>query len=81
MKLGGSVVTIKDKPLTPNRKTIVRLADEIQRANVKPLIIIHGGGSFGHTVAKEYEIAGGYKNSRQLIGLSKTHQAMLALIA
>ncbi len=79
LKLGGSVITVKEKPLTPDRRTIKRLAEEIKRADVKPLIIVHGGGSFGHPFAKKYEIAGGYKNSGQLIGFSKTHQAMVAL--
>ncbi|MFH0897246.1 MAG: isopentenyl phosphate kinase [Candidatus Bathyarchaeota archaeon] len=79
MKLGGSVITQKERPLTPNNRAIVRLAEEIKRANVKPLLIVHGGGSFGHPLAKEYGIAGGYKNSRQIIGFSKTHEAMVAL--
>lgn len=79
VKLGGSIVTVKEKPYTPNRRAVTRLVEEIKRADVKPLIIIHGGGSFGHPFAKEYNIAGGYNNSGQLIGFSKTHQAMVAL--
>jgi isopentenyl phosphate kinase len=57
----------------------MRLAEEIKRADVKPLIIVHGGGSFGHPFAKEYGIMGGFESSGQLIGFSKTHQAMVAL--
>jgi len=79
LKLGGSVVTVKDRPFTPNEKAIKRLADEIARSNVESLVIVHGGGSFGHPVAKQYEIDRGYKDSSQIIGFSKTHQAMTTL--
>lgn len=79
MKLGGSVITKKERLLTPNSKTILRLAGEIKHADVKPLIIVHGGGSFGHPYAKKYKLAEGYENSEQLIGFSKTHQAMASL--
>lgn len=79
LKLGGSVITIKDKPFTPNKKAIIRLAEEIALSNVNSLIIVHGGGSFGHPVAKQYEMNSGYRNSSQIIGFSKTHQAMTTL--
>jgi len=79
LKLGGSVITVKEKPFTPNKEAIARLAGEIKQANVKPLIIIHGGGSFGHPVAKKYMIKEGWRDSSQIIGFSKTHQAMVSL--
>jgi len=79
LKLGGSVITRKNKPLTPNSHAIRRLAREISEARVKDLIVVHGGGSFGHPLAKQYEIKEGYKNTSQLVGFSKTHQAMVAL--
>jgi len=79
LKLGGSVITVKEKLFTPNKEAITRLAGEIQRANVEPLIVIHGGGSFGHPVAKKYTINEGWKDSSQIIGFSKTHQAMISL--
>ena len=79
LKLGGSVVTRKDEPLTPNIDAINRLADEIFRADSKPLIVIHGGGSYGHPIAKKYCIRGGFKDETQLFGFSETHQAMISL--
>jgi len=79
LKLGGSVITRKDKPLTPNVDAIERLADEIFRADPKPLIVIHGGGSYGHPIAKKYRISEGFKEETQLFGLSETHQAMISL--
>lgn len=79
LKLGGSVITQKEKPLTPNGEAINRLAHEISRANVSSLVIVHGGGSFGHPIAKMYRINEGFKDSSQIIGFSKTHQAMTEL--
>jgi len=79
LKLGGSVITKKDKPFTPNVHAIKRLAEEISKANFKPLIIIHGGGSYGHPLAKKYGIAEGFKNDSQLFGVSETHEAMVTL--
>jgi isopentenyl phosphate kinase len=79
LKLGGSVITHKEKPLTPNLPAIERLASEISRANVSRLVLVHGGGSFGHPIAKQYAIEKGYKDQTQIMGFSKTRQAMIAL--
>jgi isopentenyl phosphate kinase len=79
LKLGGSVVTDKEKPLTPNLPAIERLANEISRTNVSSLVLVHGGGSFGHPVAEQYGIREGYKDSSQIMGFSITHQAMTKL--
>lgn len=72
-------MTDKEKSLTPNLPTIERLAEEISRANVSPLVLVHGGGSFGHPVAEQYGLAEGYKDSSQVMGFSITHQAMTKL--
>jgi isopentenyl phosphate kinase len=79
LKLGGSVITDKEKPLTPDLKAIERLADEISRANVSSLILVHGGGSFGHPFAERYNLGGGYIDSSQILGFSQTHLAMTLL--
>ncbi len=80
VKLGGSVITDKSRPFVVKRATLRRLARELAVVK-KPLIIVHGGGSFGHPVASKYGIADGYKNKRQLMGLSRTHRAMERLNA
>ena len=79
LKLGGSVITDKEKPLTPDLKAIERLADEIARAELSSLILVHGGGSFGHPFAKRYNIAEGYVDPSQILGFSQTHLAMTLL--
>ena len=78
LKLGGSVITHKDEYFSPHKENIKRLAQEIS-ATKEPLIIVHGAGSFGHPVAKKYNISEGLKTSDQLIGFSATHQSMTRL--
>jgi len=80
LKLGGSVITRKEQPFTADLPTIRRLGKEISSANVSRLIIVHGGGSFGHPLAKQYSIKEGYRGeAAQLLGFSKTRQAMMTL--
>jgi len=73
------VITDKKKPLTPNLNAIGRLADEISQANISSLILVHGGGSFGHPVAEKYGIAKGYVDPSQVLGFAATHLAMTLL--
>ncbi len=79
LKLGGSVITDKEKKLTPDLQAIERLTKEISRANVSHLVLVHGGGSFGHPIAEQYGIAEGYKDASQIMGFSITHQRMTKL--
>jgi isopentenyl phosphate kinase len=79
LKLGGSAITVKEKPFTANQSVIKNLAREIAKAKVPHLILVHGGGSFGHPLAKEYAIDEGHKDPSQIIGFSKTHSAMTVL--
>jgi len=57
LKLGGSLITDKNKPYTARIEVIHRAAKEIikakqENANLK-LVLGHGSGSFGHYAAKE----------------------------
>ena len=55
MKLGGSIITNKEKPLTPNRNLIKKIATSLKNVN-EPLVIVHGGGSFGHYWSVKYDM-------------------------
>lgn len=80
LKLGGSVITHKDKPFIADSVAISRLAREIAAAKIPQLIVVHGGGSFGHPLAKEYAIKEGFRGDvSQLLGFSKTHESMITL--
>jgi isopentenyl phosphate kinase len=79
LKIGGSVITDKKGELAARTQVIDRLASEIKKANPRNLIVVHGGGSFGHPTAQEYAIKDGLKNSSQIIGFAQTHHLMTVL--
>ena len=55
IKLGGSVITNKQKPLSPRRKAIDGLTKAIGKI-AEPTILVHGGGSFGHYWSVIYDM-------------------------
>ena len=70
IKLGGGLITDKNKPYTPRPQIINLLAEEIAEVRKKKkvnLLVGHGGGSFPHTSAKKYKTNQGFinKNSKQ----------------
>ena len=79
LKIGGSVITDKNGELAARTESINRLAEEIAKANVRNLLIVHGGGSFGHPTAKKYNIKDGLRNETQKVGFAETHHVMTVL--
>jgi len=55
IKLGGSIITNKEKPLSPRRKTIENLSKNLKKIK-EPIIIVHGGGSYGHYWSVKYDM-------------------------
>ena len=55
IKLGGSIITNKEKPLSARRKTIDNLAKSLKKIQ-EPIIIVHGGGSYGHYWSVKYDM-------------------------
>lgn len=55
IKLGGSIITNKEKPLSVRRKTIDNLAKSLKKIQ-GPIIIVHGGGSYGHYWSVKYDM-------------------------
>jgi isopentenyl phosphate kinase len=79
LKIGGSAITEKSGKLAAQMQAISRLAEEIKEANVQNLMIVHGGGSFGHPLAQQYAIKEGFKEESQKIGFAETHHVMTVL--
>ncbi|MGD0450255.1 MAG: isopentenyl phosphate kinase [Candidatus Bathyarchaeia archaeon] len=80
LKIGGSAITDKTEQLAAKTEIINRLAEEIKRADLDNLIIVHGGGSFGHPTAAKYGIKDGYKEDpTQKLGFAETHHVMTVL--
>ncbi|MFZ5857138.1 MAG: isopentenyl phosphate kinase [Chloroflexota bacterium] len=65
LKLGGSLITDKDKPYTPRLDKLKELADEIASSltSDRHLVLGHGSGSFGHAAAKQYGTRDGLRPS------------------
>lgn len=55
IKLGGSIITNKEKPLSPRRKNIDSLTKSLKKIG-EPTIIVHGGGSYGHYWSVKYDM-------------------------
>lgn len=77
IKLGGSVITDKSKPLTPRLKTIKRLVSEIKGIQKKykgKIIVGHGQGSFAHIPAAKYQTQRGIVNKNSIFGFCVTSE-------
>ena len=55
IKLGGSIITNKEKPLSPRKKIIENIVKHLKKID-ESIIIVHGGGSFGHYWSVKYNM-------------------------
>jgi len=78
IKLGGSAITDKTQDFTPMLEVIESAAAQISCIQ-EQVILVHGGGSYGHPLAKEFELHRGFKDKSQLKGVSQTRYAMTEL--
>jgi isopentenyl phosphate kinase len=56
VKLGGSVITDKSKPFT-YRHTVASSLSRVMASSGRRLVLVHGGGSFGHSVARNHGLS------------------------
>lgn len=75
VKLGGSLITDKQKPKAFRSNIMTRISSEIKQAKDQSphmqLIIGHGSGSFGHMEAKKYNTKQGVTNADEWLGFSR----------
>lgn len=83
LKLGGSLITEKDRAHTARPATLARLAEEIAQAyRQQPdlqLVIGHGSGSFGHVAGKKHGTRRGVQTPEAWLGFAEVWQAARAL--
>lgn len=72
VKLGGSVITDKNKLALANISVLSRLARELGKSSV-PLIVVHGAGSFGHLPVKNFGVSKGFYDETQKLGVCRVH--------
>lgn len=70
IKLGGSIITDKNKAYTTKPEVIKRLAKELRKCK-NPFILAHGSGSFGHTSAVKYGGKKGYKSKEGIAKVAR----------
>ena len=72
LKLGGSLITEKDKPYSARETILQQIAEEITNAIISfpdlKLLIGHGSGSFGHVSAKKYKTRDGVNTTEEWKG-------------
>ncbi len=62
IKFGGSLITEKTSEVPKAKlETIEQIADTLKE-NVNSIIIVHGAGSYGHPIAKRYNLLKGLDN-------------------
>jgi len=77
IKLGGSVITYKERPLTTNKIAIDRILKTLSSVKI-PIILVHGGGSFGHYWSIKYDMHS--KPERYSSeGIAVVHESMILL--
>ncbi len=74
LKIGGSILTDKNRSATARPEVIRRVAEEIA-ASTSDLIFVHGAGSFGHVPARKYGLPQRFSPE----GLRVTHQSVVRL--
>lgn len=83
LKLGGSLITNKNKPHTSRNQIIHQIANELLMALEKSpdlkLLIGHGSGSFGHVPANLYKTRAGVSTSEEWQGFLEVRNEASAL--
>ena len=83
LKLGGSLITDKEKPFTPNLPMLTALAQEIKISYADGqsyrLVLGHGSGSFGHQAAKKHGTRQGVKTRKEWFGFLEVWKQARAL--
>ena len=87
LKLGGSVITEKDRAETLDGPALDRAADAVAEVAATPtdggrpdtaLVLVHGGGSFGHPRAEQHGVSV-EDGIRDAAGILDVHGAMTTL--
>ena len=83
IKLGGALLTDKQRPLTLHQPILNQVATEVRRcldaALFDRLLLVHGVGSFGHFPVVQHRLHKGFKSPSQLIHLTYAQNSVMQL--
>jgi isopentenyl phosphate kinase len=81
VKFGGSAITVKDRPFTVRKRALRSLCSQVlshvERGG--KVVVVHGGGSFGHPLAMRYKLNRGLTGNESYEGVAFTRLAMRRL--
>jgi len=73
VKLGGSIVTDKGSDeLRVDEGLVSSLGAELARSGVRPLVVVHGAGSYGHRIVQRTGIHHGLDGPETLLAMGET---------
>lgn len=75
LKLGGSVLTEKTEPETIDEAALEATSDAIAASEPEDLVVVHGGGSFGHPHAEAHGVST-RTGSHDATAIYAIHEAM-----
>jgi isopentenyl phosphate kinase len=81
VKFGGSAITVKNKPFSVRRRALRSMCSQVL-SHVKKggkVVVVHGGGSFGHLLATRYQLNCGLTHDESYEGVALTRLAMRRL--
>jgi isopentenyl phosphate kinase len=82
VKLGGSVLADKSRPEPGvDRQLLRRVADELGSVAVRPLVLVHGAGSYGHPIVQSSGIDHGLGSLESRLSMGETQRRMYLLSA
>ncbi|ABL78012.1 isopentenyl phosphate kinase [Thermofilum pendens] len=81
IKLGGSVITDKSKPYTVRSSNLKTASAALAKLYGEgyDIVLVHGGGSFGHPTAAKYRLHEGGLSPEKVRGFSETRYWMTKL--
>ena len=74
VKIGGSLITDKNKPFSLRKRALEIISKEIKKAqdeSGKTLVVGHGAGSFAHVPAKKYQTHKGVNGKNSYRGIAE----------
>lgn len=77
LKLGGSLMSDKRRPLSFRGEAVTTVGRVIARSGLR-VVIVHGGGAFGHPVARRFGLSSA-SVAATAEGVAETRKAMLDL--
>ena len=80
VKIGGSVLTDKKSTVPKVESLLLKtLAEELAGSPLRPLVIVHGAGSYGHPLVQRCGLHRGLANSDSLIAMGETQRSLYLL--